>query len=199
KFLFASTSEVYGNPLEHPQKESYWGNVNPVGPRGCYDEAKRFGEALCVAFSNVYGVDAKIARIFNTYGPRMRENDGRVIPNFIEQALGNRPLTVYGDGGQTRSFCYVSDMVSGLHSLMNSPEKGPINLGAPVETSILGLAEKIIRLSKSGSKIVYRKLPIDDPERRLPDISLAKSRLSWNPKVPLDEGLKLAISYFQKI
>ncbi len=198
-YLFASTSEVYGNPTEHPQKETYWGNVNPVGPRSCYDEAKRFGEALCVAFSKVRGVDVKIARIFNTYGPMMRKNDGRVVPNFIEQALGNEPLTVYGKGGQTRSFCYVSDMVNGICALMNSRERGPINLGNPVETSISGLAEKIIRLSKSRSKIVYQELPIDDPERRLPDISLAKSRLSWAPKVSLDEGLNLTISYFQKL
>ena len=165
----------------------------------CYDEAKRFGEALCVAFSKVRGVDVKIARIFNTYGPMMRKNDGRVVPNFIEQALGNEPLTVYGKGGQTRSFCYVSDMVNGICALMNSRERGPINLGNPVETSISGLAEKIIRLSKSRSRIVYQELPIDDPERRLPDISLAKSRLSWAPKVSLDEGLNLTISYFQKL
>lgn len=198
-YLFASTSEVYGDPIEHPQKESYWGNVNPTGPRSCYDEAKRFGEALCTAFANVHKTDVKIVRIFNTYGPRMRKDDGRVVPNFIQQALNNKPLTVYGKGAQTRSFCYVSDMVNGLYSTMNSAEKGPINIGNPVELSILELANKIIKLSNSSSKIIYEQLPIDDPERRLPDISLAKSKLSWAPKVSLDQGLNLTIDYFQKL
>ncbi|MFH1391979.1 MAG: UDP-glucuronic acid decarboxylase family protein [Candidatus Diapherotrites archaeon] len=197
-YLFASTSEIYGDPLEHPQKETYWGNVNSVGPRSCYDEAKRFGEAYCVAFAKVHKADIKIARIFNTYGPRLAKDDGRVISNFIIQALENKPITVYGKGNQTRSFCYVSDMVQGLYSLMNSQEKGPVNLGNPQETTILELAEKIIFITKSSSKIIYNDLPVDDPERRLPDISFAKEKLRWNPKVSLEEGLKKTIEFFNK-
>ncbi|MCR4368890.1 MAG: SDR family oxidoreductase [archaeon] len=196
KYLFASTSEVYGNPLEHPQKESYWGNVNPIGPRSCYDEAKRFGEAMCVSYSSVHKTDVKIARIFNTYGSRMRKNDGRVVPNFIDQALHKKPLTVYGKGDQTRSFCFVGDMVLGLSALMGSQERGPINLGNPKETTIQELAELIISLSKSPSKIVYKGLPIDDPERRLPDISLAKQKLGWGPKIGLEDGLLRTIKFF---
>ncbi len=194
--LFASTSEVYGNPLEHPQKETYWGNVNPVGPRSCYDEAKRFGEAYTLSFAEKNRVKVRIARIFNTYGPRMRKNDGRVVPNFISQALQGKPITVYGNGSQTRSFCYVADMVEGLDKLMNSPETGPVNFGNPRETTILELAELIIRLSKSRSKIVHNALPIDDPERRLPDISLAKQKLSWQPKIGLEDGLARTIDFF---
>ncbi len=196
-YLFASTSEVYGNPLQHPQRESYWGNVNPIGPRSCYDEAKRFGEALCSSYRNVYGMDIKIARIFNTYGPRMRKDDGRVVPNFIEQALHSEPITVYGKGLQTRSFCYVSDMVEGLYRLMNSKEQGPINLGNPNEITILELAKIIIRLTSSPSKIEHRGLPADDPERRLPDISLAIGKLSWKPLVSTEQGLAKTISSFR--
>ncbi|PIN85055.1 MAG: NAD-dependent dehydratase [Candidatus Diapherotrites archaeon CG11_big_fil_rev_8_21_14_0_20_37_9] len=195
--LFASTSEVYGNPLEHPQKETYWGNVNPVGPRSCYDEAKRFGEAYCVSFRKMNNSNVKIARIFNTYGPRMRGNDGRVVPNFINQALAGESITVYGKGDQTRSFCYVDDMVTGLYSLMNSPEKGPVNIGNPVETTILELAQKIISLTKSKSKISFKGLPVDDPERRLPDISLAREKLAWVPKISLENGLKKTIDFFK--
>ncbi|HZX20492.1 MAG TPA: UDP-glucuronic acid decarboxylase family protein [archaeon] len=194
--LFASTSEVYGNPLQHPQKETYWGNVNPVGPRSCYDEAKRFGEATCVAYKKVFGIDVKIARIFNTYGPRMRKEDGRVVPNFIDQALHNRSITIYGKGEQTRSFCYVSDMVDGLYKLMNSKEMGPINIGNPKEKTIFELAELIIKLTDSKSKIVYKPLPLDDPERRLPDIMLAKEKLGWQPKVGLEEGLNKTVEFF---
>ncbi|MCR4336108.1 MAG: SDR family oxidoreductase [archaeon] len=197
-YLFASTSEIYGNPLEHPQKESYWGNVNSVGPRSCYDEAKRFGEALCVSYRKVHKTDVKIARIFNTYGPRLAKDDGRVVSNFIIQALENKPITVYGKGNQTRSFCYVSDMVTGLFALMNSQEKGPVNLGNPQETTILELAEKIISITKSSSKIIYNDLPVDDPERRLPDISLAKKTLNWQPNIGLEEGLRKTSSYFNK-
>ncbi|VVB99068.1 GDP-L-fucose synthase [uncultured archaeon] len=197
KILFASTSEVYGNPLEHPQKESYWGNVNPIGPRSCYDEAKRFGEAMCSSYRRVYGVDAKIARIFNTYGPKMRANDGRVVPNFICQALGNEPITVYGNGSQTRSFCYVSDLVDGLDRLMASEEQGPMNLGNPRETTMLELANLVVSLAGSGSKIVFEGLPQDDPERRMPDISLAKKTLGWHPKTSLEEGLAISIDYFR--
>ena len=195
-YLFASTSEVYGNPLEHPQKETYWGNVNSVGPRSCYDEAKRFGEALCISYKRVHKLDVKIVRLFNTFGPRMRKDDGRVVPNFIDQALNSNPITIYGKGEQTRSFCYVSDMVSGVFALMNSKEQGPINIGNPVETTILELAKKIIEITNSKSDLVFKGLPIDDPERRLPDISLVKEKLKWEPKVSLEEGLKKTIDFF---
>lgn len=196
-FLFASTSEVYGNPLEHPQKETYFGNVNPVGPRSCYDESKRFGEALCAAYQKTRGVDIKIARIFNTYGPRMRRDDGRVVPNFITQALANSPITVYGAGSQTRSFCHVSDMVAGLYVLMNSAEHGPVNIGNPHEITVLDLAKTVIRLVGSSSEIVFRDIPADDPERRMPDIGMARRVLAWEPEIGLEEGLMRTIPFFK--
>lgn len=198
RFILASTSEVYGDPLVHPQSESYWGNVNPVGPRGVYDEAKRFAEALTMAYHRYHGLDTKIARIFNTYGPRMRANDGRVVPTFVTQALRNEPLTAFGDGKQTRSFCYVSDMIEGIYVLAMSRETGPINLGNPQEMTVLEMAEKIIRLTGSESKIVFKPLPVDDPKVRQPDITLAKTRLGWEPRVDLDEGLPLTIEYFRR-
>ena len=197
KFLLASTSEVYGDPLIHPQKESYWGNVNPIGPRGVYDEAKRFAEAITMAYHRVHKLDTKIVRIFNTYGPRMRINDGRVVPNFIYQALNNKQLTVYGDGNQTRSFCYVSDLVEGIFRLMNSKLNEPVNIGNPNEMSILDFAEKIIKITGTKSKIVYKPLPVDDPKTRQPDITEAKKELGWEPKVGLDEGLKRTIDFFK--
>lgn len=197
-YLFASTSEIYGNPAEHPQKESYWGNVNPIGPRSCYDEAKRFGEALCTSFRTVHKIDVKIARIFNTYGPKMRRNDGRVMPNFIVQAISGKPITVYGTGAQTRSFCYVSDMVDGLYLLMNSKEHGPVNIGNPNETTIKELANMIIRQTGSRSSLEFLGLPADDPERRLPDIALAQQRLGWKPYVNLERGIKLTVEFFRK-
>jgi len=185
-FLLASTSEVYGDPVVHPQKESYWGNVNPVGPRGVYDEAKRFAEI-------------KVARIFNTYGPRMHPNDGRVVPAFIKQALEGVPLTVFGDGRQTRSFCYVSDLIAGIYALVMSGKTGPINIGNPEEMTVLQLAEKIAKLTGSRSRIVFKALPVDDPRVRQPDISLAKKFLRWKPKVNIDEGLPLALKYFKSV
>lgn len=197
KILFASSSEVYGNPLIHPQNESYWGNVNPIGPRACYDESKRLGETLMMEFWKEFGVDIRIARIFNTYGPRMNFNDGRVIPNFIVQALKNQPITVYGSGQQTRSFCYISDTVDGLIKLMSSKYSKPINLGNPTEITILDLAKKIKKLTKSKSKIVFKSLPQDDPVKRKPDINLAKKILKWEPKVDLDQGLKTTIEWFK--
>lgn len=196
--LFTSTSEAYGQPREHPQKESYWGNVNPVGVRSCYDESKRFGEALLMAYHREYNVDIKIVRIFNTYGPRMRKDDGRVIPNFITQALNNEPMTIYGKGNQTRSFCYVSDLVDGLVKMMNSKEVGPKNLGNPNETTVLELAEIIKGLTGSQSKLVFKVLPLDDPTRRQPDISKARELLGWEPGVSLKEGLKKTIEWFKK-
>ena len=197
-FLLASTSEVYGDPLMHPQKESYWGNVNPVGPRGVYDEAKRFAEALTVAYRSAHGVDTKIVRIFNTYGPRMRLHDGRAIPAFMAQALRNRPVTVFGNGSQTRSFCYVDDMVDGIARLLMSRHHGPVNLGNPREMSLLEMARKIIALTGSRSRIVYRPLPTDDPKVRQPDITLARKSLGWTPRVPLDRGLRKTVAYFRK-
>ena len=197
-FLQASTSEVYGNPLEHPQKETYFGNVNPVGERSCYDEAKRFGEALTVAYKNKYKLDTKIIRIFNTYGPRMRANDGRVIPNMITQALQNNPISIYGDGKQTRSFCYVSDLVEGIYKMMNSPHSGPTNLGNPAEITILELATQIKKLSNSNLGLVHKQLPTDDPVRRKPDITKAKRELNWEPRVSLEKGLNETIEYFIK-
>jgi len=198
RILFASTSEVYGNPLQHPQKEEYWGNVNSTGVRACYDESKRLGETLMMDFHREYGVETRIVRIFNTYGPRMNLNDGRVIPNFIKQALKNEPLTVYGDGKQTRSFCYISDTVEGLIKLMNSDYIGPINIGNPREITILELAEKIIELTDSKSEIIFRELPEDDPVRRCPDITKAKEILGWEPKISLEEGLMKTIEWFKK-
>ncbi len=199
KILQASTSEVYGDPKVHPQVESYWGNVNPVGPRSCYDEGKRVAETLMMDYHRQNGVDIRIARIFNTYGPRMAVNDGRVISNFIIQALKNEPITVYGDGSQTRSFCYVSDLVTGLIRLMeHSDLTSPVNLGNPNEFTIIDLARIIISYTKSSSEIVYKPLPKDDPVRRRPDISLAQERLSWNPEVTIEEGLQKTIDYFRR-
>ena len=201
KFLLASTSECYGDPLVHPQPEDYWGNVNPVGPRGVYDEAKRFAEAMTMAYHRYHGVDTRIVRIFNTYGPRMRVNDGRVLPAFMPQALRGEPLTVFGDGSQTRSFCYVDDLVEGLIRLMNSDSDvtGPINLGNPNEFSIRELAEKVVARTDSGSKIVYEPLPEDDPTQRQPNIEQARAALGWEPKIQLDEGLPRTIEYFAHI
>jgi len=198
KFLLASTSEIYGDPLQHPQKESYWGNVNPIGPRGVYDEAKRFAEAITMAYHRYHKIDTRIVRIFNTYGPRMRIDDGRVVPNFITQALKNKPLTVYGKGDQTRSFCYVSDLVGGLYRLMKSSYNEPINLGNPKEMSIRHFANLIISLTKSKSKMKFMSLPIDDPKQRQPDISRAKKILNWHPKMELKQGLSKTISWFKE-
>ncbi|MGD9779013.1 UDP-glucuronic acid decarboxylase family protein [Methanomethylovorans sp.] len=197
RFLLASTSEVYGDPLVNPQPESYWGNVNPIGPRGVYDEAKRYAEAITMAYHNHHRVDTRIARIFNTYGPRMRAGDGRVVPNFINQALKNEDITVYGDGSQTRSFCYVSDLIEGLYRLMIADFNEPVNIGNPAELSILGFANEIIKITNSSSTIVYRNLPIDDPKIRRPDISRAKELLNWEPKVDLRSGLEKTIQYFR--
>jgi dTDP-glucose 4,6-dehydratase len=197
-FLLASTSEVYGNPLIHPQKEDYWGNVNPIGPRGVYDEAKRFAEAMTMAYHRYHGVDTRIARVFNTYGPRMRLNDGRVVPNFIYQALRGEDLTIYGDGLQTRSFCYIEDLVEGMIRLLFSRENEPVNLGNPQEYSIQDFAKVILQLTGSRSRIVYQSLPTDDPRVRKPDISRAQAVLGWNPKVELKEGIGKTIPYFQR-
>ena len=201
KILQASTSEVYGNPSVHPQVESYWGNVNPIGPRACYDEGKRCAETLFFDYQRQYHLQIKVARIFNTYGPRMHPNDGRVVSNFILQALRREPITIFGDGSQTRSFCYVDDLIDGLVLLMNSPDEitGPINLGNPEERSILELAEKILRLTNSTSRIVFRPSLQDDPERRRPDISLAAETLGWRPSVGLDEGLQRTVDYFDNL
>jgi dTDP-glucose 4,6-dehydratase len=198
RFLLASTSEVYGDPLEHPQRESYWGNVNPVGPRGVYDEAKRFAEAMTMAYHRVHGVATRIVRIFNTYGPRMRVEDGRAIPAFLSQALRGEDVTVFGDGGQTRSLCYVSDLVEGLFRLMASQVVEPVNLGNPNEMTIRQLAERILALTGSPSRVVYRPLPVDDPKVRQPDISKARTLLGWEPQVPLDAGLERTIEYFRR-
>jgi dTDP-glucose 4,6-dehydratase len=197
RFVLASTSEVYGDPLEHPQKESYWGNVNPVGPRGVYDEAKRFAEAMTMAYHRYHGLDTKIVRIFNTYGPRMRLNDGRAVPAFMSQVLHNEDVTVFGDGSQTRSFTYITDLVDGIIRLMLSAENDPVNIGNPVEMTINEIAETIIRMSGSTSKIVYRPLPTDDPKQRRPDITRARTLLGWEPKVQLEEGLVKTIEYFR--
>jgi dTDP-glucose 4,6-dehydratase len=199
KFLLASTSEVYGDPLVNPQSEDYWGNVNCAGPRGCYDESKRFAEAITLAYHRSHGVDTKIVRIFNTYGERMRIEDGRVVPNFINQYLKGQPLTVYGDGSQTRSFCYISDLVEGIIRLMGSGLNEPVNLGNPAELSILGFAEKIKKIAGSELKIVFQDLPVDDPKVRRPDITKAKEELGWEPKIGLDEGLKKTIEWFRKL
>ena len=197
RFVLASTSEVYGDPLEHPQKETYWGNVNPIGPRGVYDEAKRFAEAMTVAYRRYHGVDTKIVRIFNTYGPRMRVNDGRAVPAFMSQALRNEEVTIFGSGEQTRSFCYVSDLVDGIIRLMESGENDPVNIGNPHEMTIEQIARAIIDISGSKSKIVYRPLPEDDPKVRKPDITRARTLLGWEPKVPLEEGLVKTLAYFR--
>jgi len=196
-FVLASTSEVYGDPLEHPQKETYWGNVNPIGPRGVYDEAKRFAEAITVAYHRYHGLDTKIVRIFNTYGPRMRVRDGRAVPEFISQCLRNEDVTVFGDGQQTRSFCYISDLVDGIIRLMLSDLNDPVNIGNPAEMTIEEIARVIIEMTGSKSKIVYQPLPEDDPKVRRPDITRAKTLLGWEPKVPLREGLTKTIEYFR--
>jgi dTDP-glucose 4,6-dehydratase len=197
RFVLASTSEVYGDPLEHPQKETYWGNVNPIGPRGVYDEAKRFAEAMTVAYRRYHGVDTKIVRIFNTYGPRMRVNDGRAVPAFMSQALRGEDVTIFGDGSQTRSFCYVSDLVDGIIRLMESKENDPINIGNPHEMTIEEIAKAIIAISGSRSRIVRRPLPEDDPKVRRPDITRARTLLGWEPKVPLEQGLQSTLAYFK--
>jgi UDP-glucuronate decarboxylase len=201
KILQASTSEVYGDPIEHPQREEYWGNVNPIGPRSCYDEGKRCAETLFFDYHRQHKLRIKVARIFNTYGPRMHPNDGRVVSNFIVQALKGEPITLYGDGTQTRSFCFVTDLVDGLTKLMDSPDNvtGPINLGNPVESTIAELARTIVAMTKSRSKIEFRPLPYDDPRQRQPDISKAKTVLDWAPRTPLAEGLQETIGYFRRV
>lgn len=198
RFLLASTSEVYGDPLIHPQREDYWGNVNPIGPRGVYDEAKRFAEAITMAYHRFHGLETRIARIFNTYGPRMRPDDGRVVSNFVNQALRDQPLTVYGDGSQTRSFCYVSDMVEGIYRLLMSREVEPVNLGNPKEFTVIELAHIVLREIGGSSTIEFHTLPIDDPRVRQPDIDLARARLGWEPAVEITRGLALSIGYFRK-
>jgi dTDP-glucose 4,6-dehydratase len=197
-FVLASTSEVYGDPLEHPQKETYWGNVNPIGPRGVYDEAKRFGEALTLAYHRYHGVNTKIVRIFNTYGPRMRLRDGRAVPAFMSQAMRNEDVTVFGDGSQTRSFCYVTDLVEGVLRLMEADTSEPVNIGNPHEVTIEEIARSVIRLVGSTSRIVYRPLPVDDPRQRRPDITRAQTLLKWNPSIDLEEGLLKTIGYFRQ-
>jgi dTDP-glucose 4,6-dehydratase len=197
RFVLASTSEIYGDPLEHPQKETYWGNVNPIGPRGVYDEAKRFAEAITLAYHRAHGVDTKIVRIFNTYGPRMRLRDGRAVPAFMSQALRNEDVTIFGDGTQTRSFCYVSDLVDGILRLLESSTNEPVNIGNPHEITIEEIARTIMRLVGSTSRLVYRPLPVDDPKQRRPDITRARTLLSWEPKVALEEGLLKTVDYFR--
>lgn len=197
-FVLFSTSEVYGDPLVHPQKEQYWGNVNSIGVRGCYDESKRFAEAITMAYYRKHKINTKIARIFNTYGPMMRENDGRVVSNFITQAILGKPITIYGNGTQTRSFCYIDDLIEGLFRLMQSSCNYPVNLGNPAEFTVTSLAKIVLRLTKSKSKVVLKELPQDDPRRRKPDISLAKKTLKWNPKIKLEDGLEKTISWFKK-
>jgi dTDP-glucose 4,6-dehydratase len=199
RFFLASTSEVYGDPLEHPQTESYWGNVNPIGPRGVYDEAKRFAEAMTMAYHRKHGIETRIVRIFNTYGPRMRPRDGRVVSNFIVQALCNEPITVYGDGSQTRSFCYVDDEVDGIYRLFMNGDANPTNIGNPDEYTVKELAEIVVELTGSASPIVYRPLPEDDPKVRRPDITRARTMLGWTPKVPVRAGVERTIAYFQSL
>jgi dTDP-glucose 4,6-dehydratase len=199
RFLLASTSEVYGDPEIHPQPEEYWGNVNPIGPRGVYDEAKRFAEALTMAYQRYHTVETRIARIFNTFGPRMRPKDGRAIPNFIMQALSGEPITVYGDGSQTRSFCYITDQIDGLYKLLMSDQDEPVNIGNPEEIPLLDIAKEIIELTNSKSKIVYEELPVNDPKVRQPDIRKAKEKLGWEPKVARKEGLMKTIQYFKSL
>jgi len=198
RFLLASTSEVYGDPLVHPQREDYWGHVNPVGPRGVYDEAKRFAEAITMAYHRTHQIDTRIVRIFNTFGPRMRLKDGRAIPAFMGQALTEAPITVFGDGSQTRSFQYISDLIEGLWRLMQAPVNDPVNIGNPHEMTLLELAKRIIRLTGSQSEIVFRPLPVDDPKVRQPDISRARTLLGWEPRVEIDEGLRLTVDWFQE-
>jgi len=199
RFFLASTSEVYGDPLEHPQTESYWGNVNPIGPRGVYDEAKRFAEAMTMAYHRYHDMDTRIVRIFNTYGPRMRPNDGRVVSNFIVQALSNQPLTIYGDGSQTRSFCYVADEVEGIYRLFMRGDNNPTNIGNPNEFTVRQLAELVIELTRTGATIVERELPVDDPKVRQPDIRRAREMLGWEPAVSLREGVTRTIEYFRSV
>ncbi|MEK7083882.1 MAG: UDP-glucuronic acid decarboxylase family protein [Patescibacteria group bacterium] len=201
RILYVSTSEIYGDPLEHPQHESYWGNVNPIGERSCYNEGKRAAESLCFAYHKQHGVDIRLVRIFNTYGPRMAKNDGRVVPNFALQALANEPITIYGTGDQTRSFCFVDDMVRGLIAMMNSNNgfTGPVNLGNPAEISMRSLAETVIRLTNSTSQLTFKPLPSDDPHRRKPDITLAQEKLAWQPSTDLEAGLRKTIEYFKSV
>jgi len=199
RLLLASTSEVYGDPLIHPQTEDYWGNVNPIGPRGVYDEAKRFAEAITMAYHRFHGVETRIVRIFNTYGPRMRPNDGRVVPAFVTQALKNDPITVFGDGSQTRSFCYMSDLIEGIYALSQSNETNPVNIGNPSEMSVLQFAETIRKRCNSTSEIIFKPLPVDDPKIRQPNITKAKNLLKWSPKVTLDQGLESTIAYFRQL
>jgi dTDP-glucose 4,6-dehydratase len=198
RFVLASTSEIYGDPLEHPQKETYWGNVNPIGPRGVYDEAKRFAEAIALAYHRTHGVDTKIVRIFNTYGPRMRLRDGRAVPAFMSQALRNEDVTIFGDGRQTRSFCFVSDLVDGVLRLLDSSTNEPVNIGNPHEITIEEIARTIMKLVGSTSRLVYRPLPVDDPKQRRPDITRARTILGWEPKVGLEEGLLKTVEYFKQ-
>ena len=198
-FLLASTSEVYGDPLVHPQPETYWGNVNPIGPRGCYDEAKRCAEAFAMAYHKAHGVDTRIVRIFNTHGPRMQVLDGRAVPNFMAQAIRGEPLTVYGDGSQTRSLCYVSDLVSGVIAALEKGDELPVNLGNPHEVTVLQLAEMIVRLARSKSEIVHRELPVDDPKQRRPVITRARTLLGWEPEVSLEDGLTRTLEYFRSV
>jgi len=197
KFLLASTSECYGDPLVHPQNEDYWGNVNPIGPRGVYDEAKRFAEAMTMAYHRFHGMDTKIVRIFNTYGPRLRLRDGRVVPAFISQALNNEPLTIFGDGTQTRSFCYVSDLIEGIFRLAMSDQHGPVNIGNPVEMTIRQFAEKILSITGSTGGITFKELPVDDPKVRQPDITRARKLFGWEPKIDFDSGIRTTIDYFR--
>jgi dTDP-glucose 4,6-dehydratase len=199
RFMLASTSEVYGDPVEHPQREGYWGNVNPVGPRGVYDEAKRFAEALTMAYHRVHGLDTRIVRIFNTYGPRMRPSDGRVVSNFIVQALRGEPLTIYGDGTQTRSFCYADDLIDGIVRLFERGDHEPTNVGNPREFTVAQLAELVVRVTGSTSRIERRPLPVDDPKQRCPDITRARATLGWEPRVPLEEGLRRTIEHFRTL
>jgi dTDP-glucose 4,6-dehydratase len=199
RFMIASTSEVYGDPLEHPQMERYWGNVNPVGPRGVYDEAKRFAEAMTMAYHRYHGVDTRIVRIFNTYGPRMRPRDGRVVSNFIVQALTGEPLTIYGDGSQTRSFCYVDDEIDGIYRLFHGGDSDPTNVGNPDEYTVAELARMVLDLTGSDSPVVYRPLPADDPRQRRPDITRARAMLGWEPRVPVREGVARTIEYFRSL
>jgi dTDP-glucose 4,6-dehydratase len=199
RFLLASTSEVYGDPLVHPQHEGYWGHVNPIGPRGVYDEAKRFAEAITMAYHRVHGLDTRIVRIFNTYGPRMRPHDGRVVSNFIVQALKGEPLTVYGDGLQSRSFCYVDDLIDGIVRLFERGTHEPTNVGNPTELTMLELAERVLTLTESKSRLVHQPLPVDDPKQRCPDITKARTDLGWEPAVPLEEGLRRTIPHFRRV
>ena len=199
RMLVASTSEVYGDPLVHPQTEEYWGNVNPVGPRGVYDEAKRFMESITMAYHTFHQVETRIVRIFNTYGPRMRLNDGRALPAFIGQALRGEDLTVFGDGSQTRSFCYVDDLVDGIYKLLMSDYVFPVNIGNPIEISLLDFAEEVLKLTGANTKIIFKPLPVDDPKQRKPDITKAKQLLGWEPKVDREEGLKLTYAYFKSL